>query len=237
MADVTPASPNVKDEILSVKFLYESPADGLTALAGGGQNGATQLTTELSRVTTVATAGDSVQLPPSVPGLTIIVTNHGGAAMQVYGNGTDTINDNPSNVGVSQMAGSEVLYVCYGLGKWYANGLGTGYAGSLETLSTANGLTASATQTQAAGTIINTMFAVFTTVGVAGNAATLLSPTTPSSVQGMSITVANNGANSMNVFPDSGSKINALSVNAAFAVAASTITIFYCSTPGQWLTK
>jgi hypothetical protein len=118
------------------------------------------------------------------------------------------------------------------MSKWYANGLGTGYAGSLETQSTANGLTASATQTQVAGTPITTMFAVFSTVGVAGNAATL-----PASVQGMVISVANNGANAMSVFPALGDKINSLATNAAFSVTNATITIFYCSVAGQWLTK
>jgi hypothetical protein len=230
--DITPQTAASQGSIQSVKFMFESPADGLTALAGGGQVGATQLSTELSRITTVATAGDSVMLPPALPGLTLVVTNHGANAMQVYGTGTDTINDNAAASGVSQMAGSEVIYVCYGPGRWYCNGLGTGYAGSLETQSTANGLTASATQTQAAGTPITAMLAVFTTVGVAGNAATL-----PASVQGMVITVANNGANSMNVFPALGDKINALTANTAIAVVNATITIFYCSVAGQWLTK
>jgi hypothetical protein len=231
MADVTPATPNVKDEILFVKFLYESTNDGLTALAGGGQNGATALTTELSRVTTVATAGDSVMLPPSVPGLTLIVTNHGANAMQVYGNGSDTINDVASGTGVSQMAGSEVIYGCYSLGKWYANGLGTGYAGSFETTSTTNGLTAGA-NSQGLQTV-GTMIAVFTTVG-ASNGTTL-----PVGVQGMQITIINNGANSINVFPDAGSKINALGVNASFAQNNTTaaVTIYYCAVPGQWFTK
>lgn len=231
--DVTPQTADVQGNIASVKFIFESPADGLIATPGGGQNGAAALTTELSRVTTVATAGDSVALPPAIPGLTLVVTNHGANAMQVYGTGTDTINDNASASGVSQMAGSEVIYVCYGQGKWYANGLGTGYAGSLETQSTANALTAHAGGGQGSATPITTMLAVFTTVGSAGDSAVL-----PAGVPGMVISVANNAAtNSMNVFPATGEHINALSANTALAVAAGTITIFYCSAAGTWLTK
>jgi hypothetical protein len=161
-----------------------------------------------------------------------VVTNHGANAMQVYGNGSDTVNDNASASGVSQMAGSEVIYGCYGPGKWYANGLGTGYAGSFETQSIANALVAHAGGGQGSATPITTMVAVFGTVATAGDSSIL-----PASVQGMAISVANNGAASMNVFPASGDKINALAVNAAFAVAAGTITIFFCSVAGQWLTK
>lgn len=231
--DVTPQTADVQGNTASVKLIFESPADGLTATAGGGQNGAAALTTELSRVTTVATAGDSVALPPAIPGLMLVVTNHGANAMQVYGTGTDTINDNASASGVSQMAGSEVIYVCYGPGKWYANGLGTGYAGSLETQSTANALTAHAGGGQGSATPITTMLAVFATVASAADSAVL-----PASVQGMTITVANNAAaNSMNVFPATGDHINALGANTALAVAAGTITIFYCAVAGTWLTK
>jgi hypothetical protein len=231
MADVTPQTPNVLGEILSVKFLYESTNDGLTALAGGGQNGATQLTTELSRVTTVATSGDSVMLPPSVPGLTLIVTNHGANAMQVYGNGSDTINDNASASGVSQMAGSEVIYGCYGIGKFYANGLGTGYAGSFETQSTSAPMTAHAGGGQANGTLITTMVGVFGTVATAGDSALL-----PVSVQGMTITVINTTATSMNVFPQVGDKTNG-TLNASVAVTSAAPTIFYCTAAGAWVTK
>jgi hypothetical protein len=41
-------------------------------------------------------------------------------------------------------------------------------------------------------------------------------------------------ANSMNVFPAVGEKINALAANAAFAVAANKVAVFYVTGPGQW---
>jgi hypothetical protein len=233
MTDVTPLQADIKGNLASVQYIYESPADGITATAGGGQAAAFPLSTELSRVSTVATAGDSVQLPVAVPGLTLVVTNHGANAMQVYGNGSDTINDVASATGVSQMAGSECIYACYGAGKWYVNGLGTGYAGSFETQSTANALTAHAGGGQGSAVPITTMFAVVTTVASAGDSVIL-----PASVQGMVLSVANNAAvNAMNVFPATGEHINALSANTAFSVAAQSLTIFYCSVAGTWITK
>lgn len=97
----------------------------LTALAGGGQTGATQLNFGFNQVTVVATAADSVQLPPCVQGAAVYVTNDDGAdAMTVYGKAgrTDTINGTAGATGVSQVAAAHALYFCVvpdaASGKW-----------------------------------------------------------------------------------------------------------------------
>lgn len=60
----------------------------------------------------------------------------------------------------------------------------------------------------------------------------------PPSVAGLTIAVLNSGANSLNIFPSTGDAINALAVNAAFALAAAgSTTYFICYTAGQWFTK
>ncbi|MBZ9939147.1 hypothetical protein LB518_22815 [Mesorhizobium sp. BR1-1-16] len=95
---------------------------GITAYAGGGQTNARQLVASVNHVTTVATAADSVKLPASVVGLVIVITN--GAAsnsMQVFGAGTDTINDVATATGVAQAAGKSAIYSCPVAGKWYRN--------------------------------------------------------------------------------------------------------------------
>lgn len=97
-----------------------STADALTAYAGGGQTNALQLTKGINRISTVATAADSVKLPASTAGMVVFVIN--GAAsnsMQVFGAGTDTINDVATATGVAQAAGKSALYVCPVAGKWY----------------------------------------------------------------------------------------------------------------------
>jgi hypothetical protein len=224
------AGTGVSMQLGAGEFLYESASDGLTAHAGGGQGSALALTSELNRVSTVATAGDSVALPASAPGLTIIVENAAANPMQVYGSGTDTINGVATATGVSQMAGSVVIYTCYAAGAWYANGLGTGYAGSFETMSYANALTAHAGGGQGSATPITTMMSRFTTVATGNDSAIL-----PTSVPGMNIVISNAAAsNSMNVFPDTGGQINALSTNAAFALAAGKTATFYCTVALQW---
>lgn len=102
------------------RFLYQSTEDGITAYASGGQTNARALTAAINRISTVATAADSVKLPPSEAGMVIYVVN--GAAsnsMQVFGAGTDTINDVATATGVAQAAGKSAVYVCPVAGKWY----------------------------------------------------------------------------------------------------------------------
>lgn len=95
---------------------------GVTALAGGARSAATPvLSGGFNEVTTVATAADSVCLPPAVYGLEIFV--HNGAAansMQVFaGFGTsDTINGVAAATGVAQAAGKGAIYACYKDGAW-----------------------------------------------------------------------------------------------------------------------
>lgn len=58
---------------------------GIGAHPGGGNANATQLTGWLNTVTQVATAADSVMLPPAYAGCEITVVNAGGASCQVFG--------------------------------------------------------------------------------------------------------------------------------------------------------
>lgn len=60
-----------------------------------------------------------------------------------------------------------------------------------------------------------------------------LPPATSGSL-GTELIVINAGAASMNVFPSTGDGINALAVNAAFAVAAGKSAMFHCASPGRW---
>lgn len=212
-------------------FFLESSQDNITATAGGGQANAFQINTQTVRVTTVATAGDSVKLPASAPGLEVLVINHGGKPMQVYGLGNDTVDDVAAGTGVSQMQNSFVIYSCASTGKWYTEGLATGFVPgtSLQTFSAVDGLAANAGGVQAGATPITNMINRFTTVGGIGFSSLL-----PVAAAGLNITVINAGANSMNVFPAVGDAINALGANVAFALAAGKTAEFFSTVTGQW---
>jgi len=94
--------------------------DNLTAKAGGGQALATPTSaSQFNRVATVATANDSVKLGPAVAGSLAILYNGSANAMQVFGNGTDTINGSPAATGISQAGNSMGIYVCFSSGQWF----------------------------------------------------------------------------------------------------------------------
>lgn len=99
-------------------------------------------------------------------------------------------------------------------------------------LSTADNLTAHAGGTQALGVLITVGLARFTTVATAGDSALL-----PPSLAGVQITVHNDGASSMNVFPATGETINAGAANAALAIGSGKATTFCCTTTGKWFTS
>lgn len=211
-------------------LMSEASSDGVVAHSGGGQAAAFQLLAEINRVITVAASGDSVRLPASVNGLTIMVTNHGANPMQVYGFGTDTINDVVTATGVSQMPNSVVLYVCSTVGAWYAEGLGNGYSGSFPTFSTTNGITAFSTGGQTNAVPLVSVINRVTTVAAAADSVKL-----PAAVAGLSITVTNAAAaNAMNVFPATGDIINALAANTALSIVANKTATFTCAVAGQW---
>lgn len=219
-------------------LLIESATTNIAAL-GSTQGTAAQLTTELNKVTT-ATGGSAfgVMLPASVPGLTILVENHSGVAIQVYGAGTDTIDDVATATGVSQMDSSVVLFTCYEAGKWYSNGLATGYArnpqsGSvLETMQFADALTA-AGASQATGLQLVAMINNVTTAA-AGTGVNL-----PASSPGLQVIVMNNGANSLLVYPAQGASdtINGAAATVGVVIHPGTTATFSCTAAGAWFTE
>lgn len=92
---------------------------GITALAGGGRAGSPVVTAGYTEVATVATAADSIQLPAALFGMQLYVHNAAAAnSMQVFANGSDTINGVAGATGVAQAATKGAIYECYADGKW-----------------------------------------------------------------------------------------------------------------------
>lgn len=98
---------------------FERPLNGITALAGGGQTGAPVLTQDINRVTTVATAADSVQLPKAVPGISVVVVNAAAAnAMNMFPGAGDAINALTANTALSVAANKTLIAFCAVAGVW-----------------------------------------------------------------------------------------------------------------------
>lgn len=96
--------------------------DSLTAFATGGQASATPLPAAISRVTTVATAGDSVKLPSTkgLTGLTILVVNAAANSLNVYPSSGEAV-DNLGANNPKAVAGTKSCdFTCTGDGQWHA---------------------------------------------------------------------------------------------------------------------
>lgn len=215
-------------------LLSEPFLDGIIAFAGGGQLYATPIYNEVNRITMVANIGDSIKLPVSTPqqslaGVGVFIINHGAASVQVFGGGTDTIDDVASAVGVSQMVGSMTLYMCTAPGQWYSNGIGTGYAGSLSTVSFTEGITAKAGGTRPlAVQIVSTLNRV-TTVASIGDSVIL-----PISSAGVIVTLVNAGANAMQVFAQGNDTIDGTAGATGYSQAAGKTAQYTCTLAGAW---
>jgi hypothetical protein len=101
-------------------YFLENTQDAMTALAGGGQTGATQITAQMSRFTTVATAADSGKLPPAIPGLQITVTNASAASMNLYPFLGDAINALGANAAFALATVKTAIFTCYVAGQWHS---------------------------------------------------------------------------------------------------------------------
>jgi hypothetical protein len=99
-----------------------SASHGITATPGGGQANALLLPAAINRLAIVATAADSVMLPPATGGNQIQVINQGANSVQVFGNinTTDTINGTAGSTGVAQNTTTQAyaLYICARPGVW-----------------------------------------------------------------------------------------------------------------------
>jgi hypothetical protein len=104
----------------ALAFPTVSSEDNIVAATGATQATAYMMTAALNRVTTVASSGNSVALPPAHVGKEKWVINDGANAMQVFGNAAlgDTINGIATATGISQPAGTIYQYTCTTVGKW-----------------------------------------------------------------------------------------------------------------------
>lgn len=95
---------------------------GYTALAGGGQTGATELRAQaINVIETVATAGDSTLLPQAVPGTVCVATNLAAAnSANVFPRGGEQINNGAADAALALAAGKTAIFTCGKSGRWGA---------------------------------------------------------------------------------------------------------------------
>src|SRR5690348_6895794 len=109
------------DKITMTGAIVKPVLTGITAHAGGGQASATPLTGQVNKVSTVATAADSVLLPVAVAGHERIVINAGANSMNVYPNTGDAINALSANAAFAMAAGKTGHFYATDTGHWHCN--------------------------------------------------------------------------------------------------------------------
>jgi len=200
--------------------MFPSAVTVVTANPGGGQANAALLGPDFNQVSVVATIATSP--------IVVWVANPTTKSMQVYGTGTDTINGVAAGTGVPQLGGSIIPYVADGVGTWVAD-VAIGFSGGLPTVSSTNGIAATASGTQSTSVLLGSAINRVTTVTTTADSVLL-----PLSTAGMQLIVTNATSNSMGIFPGVGDAVNALSANAVYALAAGKSAIFSCAVAGTW---
>ncbi len=90
----------------------------LTAFATGGQGSAVLLNREMNKITTVATTGDSVKLPPAQAGMVIHIKNRGANAVDVFPALGDFLDVALVNIAASLAVGAAISYRAIDEATW-----------------------------------------------------------------------------------------------------------------------
>ena len=101
-------------------FPTVSSTNAITATPSGTQANSAAINTAINRVTTVATAGDSVKLPVAAPGMQIIISNAAGQSMSVWPGVGDAVNGGAANASYPIAAGKTVEFFSAASGFWHA---------------------------------------------------------------------------------------------------------------------
>ena len=97
----------------------DSVTNAITAYAGGGQTNAVALTSAINRVTTVASAADSVKLPAATPGASVFVVNAAATnSMNVFPQTGEIINALSANASFAVAANKTAIFICAVTGTW-----------------------------------------------------------------------------------------------------------------------
>lgn len=97
------------------------PQGGMVALAGGAQAG-TPIQSRYNRFVTVASAADSGQLLPALPGRVCFVKNAAAAnSMNVFPQTGEVINALAANAAFGVVAGKSCEFYCITSGIWETN--------------------------------------------------------------------------------------------------------------------
>jgi len=129
--DIQPGEGLIDGSTIQTCLWPQAARSGLTALAGGGAAGATQLLPGLNEIDTVATAADSCLLPVALAGATVLVYNATNTSLTVWPQQANPNNAANAADVITNLAGAAVLslacagntvqqFRCFKAGTWKA---------------------------------------------------------------------------------------------------------------------
>jgi hypothetical protein len=212
-----------------------SSKNSLTALAGGGQTGATLLPASVNVVATVVNPGDSVMLPKEGGGKRIVVINAGASSLNVFpNNATDVINSLAVQTAYAVPAGDVIEFVGSGNGQWYAS------VPSIDTLInlTLSGYLArsNAAAVTAAGTTQGTATALTADQNNVATGTANQGVVLPTGVPGMRVLVWNSTGATIKIYPAGTGTIDGGGASAAVTLtSAHRAAEFFCQSANTWV--
>jgi hypothetical protein len=105
-------------DVAGVIAARDSVTNSITAYAGGGQTNAVALTSSINRVTTVATAADSVKLPAATAGARVDVINAAATNSLNVFPATGEYMTATQNGSQAVAAGKVASFICAVTGTW-----------------------------------------------------------------------------------------------------------------------
>jgi hypothetical protein len=193
---------------------------------------------------TVAAGGACVLPQTNRPfpfaGLEVTIANTGANNLICFPHPSDagnSINGQATNLSVVLGPNTITPFQCFAPGTWFADSIGTGFAGSLETIVSQGTVAASGTTAANSTLITQAMLNVTAT-------ATTQGVTLPPAKAGLQIVINGGGGGSASflVWPGVAGtdSINALGAGASFTFANPSTTgptVFFCFISGNWQTK
>jgi len=192
---------------------------------------------------TVAAGGACVlpqtNRPYPFAGLEVFIANTGANNLICFPHPSDagTINGQATNLSVVLGPNTITPFQCFAPGVWFADSIGTGFAGSMETVVSQGNVAAAGTTAGTATPITQTMVN-FTSGGPNPAGGTL-----PPAKAGLQIAVNNNTGGSIQIYGSGTDTINgtagATGVTQTNTTTGATpqLTIYYTFVNGVWLTK
>jgi len=199
--------------------IYQTTSS-IIAHAGGGQANATQTNLGINVVTTVATQQDSVKLPTTVQGQTVIIANKGLNGLALYPASGNSINGLAADTSLTIFPNESYAFYGVSASNWVAINTSDPVYGYNP------GIVAHPGGGQANAVILKPGLNIVSTVATGADSIKL-----PQNSLGQSFYVRNSGANALAIFPFEGGAFYGSATDTSILINANSRNLFVVTEP------